>query len=229
MGRQVARALALTGLRAVAERFAGGRLPEWDAFAERAALWRYDPRQRMEEPGQVALILRGQAKLVTRDADGAETVEQFLGRGDLAASRVRPKWADASAPPFTISRWYGRRWSVPDMELHSLTRCVALQFDADFAAELSERHSGWARVYSAFVWSYVDIMWVLVKDARVKTAAERYAELMGRPSPPTAATQGEIASYLCISRQAFNRILAASSGSSQAEAAERPRAAREPS
>lgn len=201
------RRIALAGLRVTAEGFAGGRLPDWEAFAEKATLSRVDPRERMDEQGMVAMLLQGQAKMVTRDDEGREAVEQFLGRGDLAASRVKPAWADATAPPFSISRWYGRRWSVPEMELHALTRCVVLQIDAEMAARLGEEHAGWARVYSAFLWSYIDIMWVIVQDARVKTAAERYRELMRRPSPPTAATQGEIASFLGISRQALNRII----------------------
>ncbi|GAA1920999.1 hypothetical protein GCM10009775_11860 [Microbacterium aoyamense] len=196
---------ALGLLRRVATQFASGPLPEWEEFARSATL-RVHPAKSLIEMGDadVAFVVRGLVKLVEEETG---RVAEFFATGTAIAPNTRPSWAPRSAPPMTLGRWIGERWSLRPMSVIALERTSLLHIDYRVVETLAARHTEWGQVHAAFLWTYIDGLYLSGERALEKDVAERYRQLMRRRGLRGRATQRDIASYLNVTESALSRIV----------------------
>lgn len=160
---------ALGLLRRVATQFASGPLPDWEEFARSATL-RVHPVKSTIAMGEadVAFVVRGLVKIVEVESG---RVAEFLGTGTAMAPNTRPSWVPRSAPPMTLGRWLGERWSLKPMTVVALDRTTLLHIDYRVVENLAARHTEWGQVHAAFLWTYIDGLYLSGERALQKDVA----------------------------------------------------------
>lgn len=201
-------ASALQLLRSAANRFTTSPLPEWETFAQQTRLLRIPPHTEIPlGDREVSFIVSGGAKLIYTDGPLAGEVSEFFFSGSFLTTTLRPSWSLQNPSPFPMIQLMRPGFYMPATTAHTLDKCVLLLFDYGAVEQLSAKHASWGQLHAVVLWAYIEGLLHNIDTLRGKDASARYAHVMNRAGLARKVSQGDLASYLGISRETLNRII----------------------